>query len=63
MQLLTTKEAAAKLSVTPRRIVALIQSGRLPADKIGRDYLIKEKDLDLVVNRKAGRPGKNQSTK
>lgn len=63
MKLLTTKEAAARLSITPRRVVAIIQSGKLPAEKIGRDYLIIEKDLDLVANRKSGRPRKKQSIK
>lgn len=63
MKLLTTKEAAARLNITSRRVVALIQAKTLPAEKIGRDYLIKEKDLDLVANRKAGRPRKKQSIK
>lgn len=56
MKLLTTKDAAAKLNITPRRVVALIQAKTLPAEKFGRDYLIKESDLKLVENRKAGRP-------
>ncbi len=56
MKLLTTKEAAAKLNVTPRRIIAMIHVKQLPAEKLGRDYIIKEKDLKLVENRKPGRP-------
>jgi excisionase family DNA binding protein len=58
MDFLTTKEAAERLGITPRRVQALVTSGRLPAQKIGRDYLIKEKDLKLVENRKVGRPRK-----
>jgi len=27
--------------------------------KFGRDYMIKEKDLKLVENRKVGRPNQN----
>jgi hypothetical protein len=37
----------------------LIQSGRLPATKFGRDYMIRERDLKLVENRKVGRPKKD----
>jgi excisionase family DNA binding protein len=53
---LTTVEAADRLGITPRRVRALIQSEQLPAEKKGRDYLIEEKDLRLVKNRKPGRP-------
>ena len=58
MDFLTTLEAAEKLGVTRRRVLALILAGRLPAQKFGRDYMIKEKDLKLVENRKVGRPKK-----
>jgi excisionase family DNA binding protein len=58
MDFLTTKQVADKLGVTIRRIQALVTSGRLPAQKIGRDYLIREKDLKLVEDRKVGRPKK-----
>ena len=56
MNLLTTKEVAERLKVSVRRVHALIQDNRLPAQKFGRDYMIKEKDLKLVENRKVGRP-------
>ncbi|HZH91610.1 MAG TPA: helix-turn-helix domain-containing protein [Pyrinomonadaceae bacterium] len=58
MEFLTTLEVAEKLGVSRRRILALVQAGRLPAIKFGRDYMIKEKDLKLVENRKVGRPKK-----
>ncbi len=58
MNLLTTKEAAGRLGVSVRRVHALIQDGRLPAEKFGRDYMIKEEDLKLVADRKPGRPPK-----
>jgi excisionase family DNA binding protein len=60
MDLLTTKQAAEKLGITPRRVQALIEAGRLPAQKFGRDYMIKEKDLKLVEDRKVGRPRKSK---
>lgn len=59
MEYLTTKEVAEKLGVSLRRVQAMIESGRLPAAKFGRDYMIREKDLKLVENRKVGRPRKN----
>jgi excisionase family DNA binding protein len=58
MDLLTTKEVAKLLGVSMRQVQALITNGRLPAQKFGRDYFIKEKDLKLVENRKVGRPRK-----
>jgi excisionase family DNA binding protein len=53
---LTTQEAADKLGVSVRRVVALINSGNLPSTRIGRSHVIKESDLKLVKERKPGRP-------
>lgn len=58
--MLTTQEAAERLGVSIRRVQALIQSGQLRAEKIGRDYIIREEDLEQVLNRKPGRPKKKQ---
>lgn len=56
---LTTREAAEKLGVSLRQIQTLIKQERLPAEKRGRDWLIKEEDLELVKDRpKTGRPPK-----
>jgi excisionase family DNA binding protein len=60
MDYLTTKQAAERLGITPRRVQALIEAERLPAQKFGRDYMIREKDLKLVEERKAGRPRKTE---
>lgn len=60
MNLLTTKDVAERLGVSVRRVHALIQAERLPAQKYGRDYLINEKDLGLVEERKPGRPRKKE---
>ncbi|MBS1796782.1 MAG: helix-turn-helix domain-containing protein [Acidobacteria bacterium] len=57
--LISSKVAANKLGVSLRRVQALITSGKLPAQKIGNSYVIKEKDLELVRVRIAGRPSKN----
>ena len=53
---MTTAEAAKEFKVTPRRIRALIASGRLVALKQGRDYWIEPDALEAVRDRKPGRP-------
>jgi excisionase family DNA binding protein len=45
MKLFSVTEAAAALSVTRRRVLALITEGRLPAQRIGQQWAIREKDL------------------
>lgn len=57
---LTTKEAAERLGVTAARVRQLILSGQLPAEKFGRDLVIKESDLSLVKERRIGRPPKTK---
>jgi excisionase family DNA binding protein len=54
--MITTTEAAAILQVSRRRVEALINAKRLPAEKIGRDWLIRPEDLELVKVRRPGRP-------
>jgi excisionase family DNA binding protein len=57
MKLLSTKEAAEKLNVSPMRVRQLIQEEKLKAKRIGRDYVIDERDLATVQTYgKAGRP-------
>ncbi|HJR09243.1 MAG TPA: helix-turn-helix domain-containing protein [Pyrinomonadaceae bacterium] len=59
MALLTTRQAAERLKISIPRIHQLINEKRLPAEKVGRDYVIREEDLELVKDRpKAGRPPK-----
>jgi excisionase family DNA binding protein len=55
---LTTQEAAKRLGISAIRVRQLISAGRLPAEKFGRDYMIEEADLELVAERKPGRPAK-----
>jgi len=55
---ITTKEAAEKLNVSEGRIRQLVADGRLPAVKVGQTNLVKESDLELVKDRKTGRPKK-----
>lgn len=57
MDLLTTSEAAKRLSVTPIRIRQMIREGKIEAKQIGRDYVIEESSLESVKTYgKAGRP-------
>ena len=64
MRLLSTAEAASKLGVTIGRVQQLIWDGLLPAQKVGRDYVINEDDLKLVADRpKVGRPPKPKEEK
>lgn len=56
MDYVTVREAAARLKVSVPRVHQLIQSGRLPAEKLGSQYAIKKADLKLVKHRKPGRP-------
>ncbi len=62
-KLLSVKESAEILGVNRQRIQALISQGRLPAQKIGNSYVIKESDLTLISERKTGRPPKNNDEK
>lgn len=44
--------------MTVSRVRQLVLEGRLPAEKFGRDLVIKESDLKRVEDRKPGRPPK-----
>ncbi|MFA5391763.1 MAG: helix-turn-helix domain-containing protein [Candidatus Omnitrophota bacterium] len=58
MKLLTTTQAAARLQISERRVLQLIKKGDLPATKFGRDWQIKERDLNAFTPRRRGRPRK-----
>lgn len=59
MNLLTVKEASAKLGVTVWRVHQLIKEDKLSAKKLGSQYVIREKDLSKVrIYGKQGRPRK-----
>jgi len=56
MKLIGVAQAAERLGVTDGRVRVLITSGRLPAQKVGRDWVINESDLRLVAVRIPGNP-------
>lgn len=61
MKELTTKEVAEKLNLSLRQVQTLIQQNKLPAEKKGRDWFVKESDLAFLQERKkTGRPPKKK---
>jgi excisionase family DNA binding protein len=55
---MTTEQAAAALGISVKRVQALIKSGRLIAEKKGRDWHINPDALQAVMDRPNGRPKK-----
>ena len=53
-KLLTTQEVADYLGLTQRTIYTYIQSGSLRAIKIGREWRIKESELEAFISRGSG---------
>jgi excisionase family DNA binding protein len=53
---ISTNEAADRLGITRQRVLQLINSGRLPAEKFANVYMIKSADLKQVEDRPQGRP-------
>lgn len=54
----TTTQAAERLGITRHAVIALIKRGSLKAEKFGKSWIIRVKDLESVRNRKVGRPRK-----
>jgi excisionase family DNA binding protein len=57
-ELLSTAEAAERLGLSVRAIQKMIEGGRLPARKVGRDYVIDPSALENIPKQAAGRPAK-----
>lgn len=60
-EFMTTADAASQLGISERRVLVLIDEGRLPARKLGNQWIIHPDDLerDDIRNRKPGRPPKS----
>src|SRR5262249_31020626 len=56
MTLLSTKQVGEILGVDASRVRQMILREQLPAQKMGRDWFVEQKDLTLVAERKPGRP-------
>lgn len=57
---LSTKQAAHALGISERRVRQLCDAGKIPAKKVGINWLIHPSalELDEVKNRKSGRPSR-----
>ena len=55
-KVLTTREAGKILDVNASRVIQFILAGRLPATKFAGVWMIQERDLDKVKDRRPGRP-------
>ena len=64
--MLTTHQAADRLSITHSLVCKYIRDGRLPAAKFGKSWVIQESDLDTfastprTVGWKKGKPRKSE---
>ncbi len=54
---LSTKQAADRLGMTVRTIYRFIDDGRLPAYKFGRVIRVKQRDVDIYIERCRIQPG------
>ena len=63
MQGLSVAEAAIRLGISVRRVQQLVRAGRLPAKEFGGAFVIKEKDLEMVANRRPGRPSSGKKNR
>lgn len=59
--LLSVAQVAARLGVGRRRVVDLIREGRVPAEKVGRSYVVRADDLAGYAPRPAGAPRKTSA--
>ncbi len=61
MELVGVTVAAGELNLTPNRVRQFIKLGRLPAQRIGREYAITREDLEAfkLIERPVGRPPKD----
>lgn len=57
---MTVAEAATRLTISTRRVHQLIASGRLEAEKVGRDTFVRRHSVELLKRqpRRPGRPSK-----
>ena len=61
MAIYNTKKAAEIKGITERRIRQMIKDGVLKAEKLGRDWIIQDEELEKVqTHGKAGRPRKEK---
>jgi excisionase family DNA binding protein len=64
MEIVGVTVAARELGLSTSRVRELIQLGKLPAQKLGREYAITREDLEAfkLIDRPVGRPPKEPDT-
>ena len=60
MPKLTTREAAARLGITPRAVLALIKRGRLRAEMFGEQWAVDADSVRDFTPQRAGRKRKDE---
>ena len=55
MKMLTRKEAAERIGVTPTTLSAWIKAGKIKVARPGRAYKIPESEIDRILEAKNGR--------
>jgi excisionase family DNA binding protein len=58
--LLSTAEVARRLGVTRAWAARMMKDGHLPAQKVGRSYVVRAEDLEQFERRPVGRPRKGE---
>lgn len=60
---LTVKEAAVRLGVTPGRVYQLVQSGAIPAERVGNQLILDEQSVEErgLRDSRAGRPSRKKA--
>jgi excisionase family DNA binding protein len=58
IQKITASEAAKILNISKTRVLQLINMNIIPAERVGRQFVLKDKDVKAARGRKAGRPRK-----
>ncbi len=51
--LLTVREVAATMRVSTMTVYRLIKSGQLPAIRVGKNYRIRESDVDTYLSERS----------
>ena len=62
--MLSVSQSARELGISPARVRALIKSGKLPAVKNGREWVLQEEDIlqRLAERPRAGRPSSDRNS-
>lgn len=58
---MTTKEFAERVEMSRGRVIQLIWDGTISAEKLGRDWVIDEKYIDIVLSRPENRGRRKKS--